>query len=131
MSATEILMVIIGSMIVVVVVICFACALATRLIFGFKWRAIFGLERQAKQQGSLWYVSRAFRFPVAVFWLGSTKEQEREVALAMAAGRVRLKDYNDDVSDEALSLSIKDDADVWPSIELKNAFGKPCDTAQS
>lgn len=106
-----------------------ACAIATRIVFQFRWRAILGFERQFKKKQSVAYVSRAVFMPVGVFWLGGKDWQENAVAQAMANGTLKLIDVHECVSQEHLRESIKRHVPVWPSREAKQLLGKPEDIA--
>ena len=114
---------------IVLAAVLISFALATRLAYGFRWRAILGLERQALRR-DIWYVSKSVFLPTAVFWLGSTEDQEKQVAIAMAMGHIKRRHFPGTVSRETNWKAIVAGVRVWPDLETKQMFGDPNDVAQ-
>lgn len=106
-----------------------AMGLATRMVYGFRWRAIIGAEREAKRR-SVMYVSRGPLAPTAVFWLGATDDQENAVALAMVKGDLERADYARAVSASVHWAAICKRVRVWPSKQVKQLLGSPEDVAE-
>lgn len=112
----------------VALIVLFSFSLATRIVYGFRWKAICGLERQAKRKVVM-YISNAMFEPTPVFWLGSNDWQEELVADSVVEGRLPRQQFNDAVDGETHWEAITKRVDVWPSRETKQLFGKPEDIA--
>lgn len=116
-------------MLVFAAICMFALALSARIVYGFRWRAIAGFERQYKRR-NIAYVSRAMFNPTAVYWLGSEDWQEDLVAHGMASGKL-LRFDTDVVSTDLNHEAVINRVAVWPSVKTKEMYGKPQDVAPS
>lgn len=102
--------------------------IATRIVYGFDIGAIVGWRKQAKRKSVL-YVSRAWRNPTAVYWLGSEGWQEDKVAQGIVSGDLPQKDYSETVNKELNWTAIRSNVATWPSAEAKDLYGSPADVA--
>lgn len=112
----------------VALVVVGAFCLATRIVYGFSWKAILGLKREVNR-GHITYVSRAMFSPTAVFWLGDKEWQIKKVAEAMQSGEIKRQDFSNAVSPLELREAVARRVNVWPSYETKMLFGKPEDVS--
>ena|SRR5882672_4128675 len=125
----KVILISVGGAVLLATIILFACAVAARIVFGFRWKAICGFERQAKRVRSLMYVSYGPLMPTAVFWLGSEDATEEKVAQGIAEGALPRQNYHDavpiEVSNAAIHARIYDHKDVavWPSAKAKQLYG--------